>query len=126
MAKSKKTLSSHGEKTRAGMLLSNFLRQIAQEKTEVALNADGEDRMVTKAEAIARLMYKMALGYEEKKDDGKVTKHAPDKSMISLIFDRIEGRAPMMDSDGARKTPIADRVGEEGKNRINKSAGIND
>lgn len=125
MAK-KKELSERGKKTRAGMLLSNFLRQIAQEKTEVALDANGEDRMVTKAEAIARLMYKMALGYEETGDEGKVIKHRPDKSMIALIFDRIEGRAPMMNSDEARKKGIADRVGEEGANRINRSAGIED
>ena len=60
-----------GDKQRAGRLLSEHLRKIAQEETEFVIHPDG-DRMVSKAEALARLMFKLALGYEEIKDGGKV------------------------------------------------------
>lgn len=107
------------KKQKAGRLLSKFLRQIAEEKTE-CLKIDGEDTMVTKAEALARLMWKMALGSKENEvKDGKlieVVRH-PDKSMISLVYDRIEGKAPMME-DSKPSRSVADKVDEQGRHRI--------
>lgn len=121
--------NAHGLKTKAGMLLSKFLKDIAQEQTEFVKDDDNpnEDRMVTKAEALSRLIWKKALGYDEtlrKTDkDGCVKDvkiyHAPDKVMIGLIFDRMEGRAPLLASDKDGRIPVADRISNEGKNRVN-------
>lgn len=122
---------SKGHATKAGQLLSKWLRQIAEEKTEFAKGEDsnGEDRMVTKAEAIARLIWKKALGYSEIAVNSKgveVTEnHPPDRTMINLLLDRIEGRAPMSTDMGKKKRSIADRVGEQGKERIKKAGEIN-
>ena len=124
MAK-KKITSKHGLQIKAGQLLSQFLRKIAQEETEL-VTTDGEDKMATKAEAMARLMWRMALGYTEEKMQTNGIKeiiHPPDRAMIGLLFDRIEGRAPLMTETGKKRT-IADKVSEQGKKRIAKAGGL--
>lgn len=126
--KSKNKISEHGVKTKAGLLLSKFLREIAAEQTELCKGEDGEDRMVTKAEALARLVWRKALGYTEtvQYHDAKTGNlgeeklvHSPDKAMMHLLFDRIEGKTPSLDSGKNNPLTIADRVSQEGKNRIN-------
>lgn len=124
MSKAKKP--NHGKLTKAGQLLSQFVRSIALEVTELDKNADGEDKMVSKAEALARLMWKRALGYTEIKvgDGGIKTEviHLPDRTMMAMIFDRMEGRAPLMNPDKKDRRTIADKVSEQGKKRSNKIA----
>lgn len=119
--------NAHGVKTKAGMLLSGFIKEIAKEKTEFIKDDYNEDRMATKAEALARLIWKKALGFTDtvvKTDKNGVRKtvdvcHEPDRVMIGLLFDRMEGRAPLLVGDRDGKIMIADRVSNEGKNRIN-------
>ncbi len=112
-----------GDKQRAGRLLSEYLRRIAQEETEFIKHPDG-DRMVTKAEALARLMFKLALGWEEiiyKKNDEKVIKiHNPSAGMIALIWDRVEGRSVPLVGDGGQGCTLPKKVSEESKNRLNR------
>ncbi len=108
-----------GDKQRAGRLLSEHLRKIAQEETEFVIHPDG-DRMVSKAEALARLMFKLALGYEEIKDGGKVVVHNPSAGMIALIWDRVEGRSVPLVGDGKQGRTLPNKVSEESKNRLNR------
>ncbi len=118
-------MSDRGARTKAGKLLSKYVRQIAEEKTEFLKGSDvSEDKMVTKAEALARLIWKKALGYTEMVVEGTIeTKfvHQPDKGCMSLIFDRMEGKAPAMVGDGDDKLTTSERVSEEGKKRINSA-----
>ncbi len=119
------TDKERGIRTRAGKLLSSFIRDIAEEQTEFAKDPDNvEDRMVTKAEALARLIWKRALGYSEirtDKDKVPVTYVIPpDKGCMSLIFDRMEGKAPAALDEGDEKLSVAERVSEQGKKRINE------
>lgn len=111
---------------RAGQLLSQFIKSIALEETELVKGADGEDRMATKAEALARLTWKKALGYTETQKDaeGKLVDivHIPDKTMMAVLWDRMEGRAPLMSPDKKGGRTIADRVSEQNKKRTNKIA----
>lgn len=115
--------NAHGLKTKAGMLLSGFIKEIAQEQTEFIKDDDGDDRMATKAEALARKIWRLALGYSEtvKLADGteKEKPHGPNSTYVGIILDRMEGRAPLLAGDKDSKIPIADRVSNEGKNRIN-------
>ncbi|KKL21842.1 hypothetical protein LCGC14_2441390 [marine sediment metagenome] len=109
-----------GDKARAGRLLSQHLRKIAQEETEFVEGPDG-DVMVSKAEALARLMFKLALGWEE--DDvktGKKKVHNPSAGMIALIWDRIEGRSVPLVGDGKEGRTLPTKVSEESKNRLNR------
>lgn len=125
--------SEHGKKIVAGKLLSKFIREIASEiHDDPVVKAKGEDAvMVTKAEAIARLMWKAALGYEETEDvykNGIKTGirpviHKPDKTFIGMIWDRMEGRAAMIDAkSGSDKASLADKVSEQGKKRLSQIA----
>lgn len=113
---SKKGLS----KAEAGKLLSQFLRQIAEEKTERIEDPEQGDRIASKAEALARVMWKIALGYTE--FDPKTQKekiHKPDKSMIKLLYERIEGKVPESPRVKGDTEDVADKVTALGRKRIN-------
>jgi len=79
----KEKMNERGKRIKAGKLLSSFIRAIAEEETEFLKGKDGsEDRMVSKAEALVRSMWKRALGYTETIiEDGKESKrtYPPDK-----------------------------------------------
>jgi hypothetical protein len=114
------------DKAKAGRLLSKFLNRIAEEENE-CLIIDGEDRMVTKAEALARLVWRMALGYKETVADSKGVKevvHLPDKGMIEVVFDRIEGKAAAI-VDDTRTKGLADKLSDESRQRISSAGGLN-
>jgi len=125
--------SEHGKKVVAGKLLSKFIREIASEvHDDPVIRAKGEDAMmVTKAEALARWIWKAALGYFEEetiyKNGVKVgikpVIHKPDKTYIGLIYDRLEGRVAMMDAKGGSdKASLADKVSGLGAKRVNQIA----
>ena len=125
--------SEHGKKVVAGKLLSKFIKEIASEICDdPILKAKGEDAvMVTKAEAIARYIWKVALGWEEEveiyKDGVKVgirpEHHRPDKWAINMIWDRMEGRVGAADlKAGSDKASLADRVTALGKKHMNQIA----
>lgn len=126
--------SKHGKKSLAGKLLSKFIREIANEICDdPILKAKGEDAvMVTKAEAIARYIWKVALGYEESEDvfdkagkkiGIKPVCHRPDKWAINMIWDRMEGRVSQADAkSGSDKASLADKISEQGKKRLGQIA----
>lgn len=124
MGKKKSPKTEAGKLQKAGMLLSQFIRSIAFEKTEL-VKVDGEDQLASKAEALARLVWKKALGYTEQKViKGELIdiNYPPDRTMISLLWDRMEGRTPLMNPEKGNKRTIADKVSEQGKKRSNKIA----
>lgn len=111
-----------GDKIRAGTLLSSHLRRIAQEESEFIESPDG-DRMGTKAEQLARLMWKLALGYKsEDVKTGKTIKHGPDRGMVQLIWDRMEGRAAPTNDNLKKKRALPKKVSDENKKRLNNLA----
>ena len=116
-------LSEHGNKVKAGQLLTKCLREISHELTEVVKDPDtGDDRLATKAEALVRNMWKMALGFTESKivnGTMKDTIHAPDKSMMARIFDRLEGQIPIAVDVGRKKITASERVSAENTKRLN-------
>ncbi len=118
-------MNKHGKQTKAGQLLSYWLRTISEEVTEFVKDpVSGEDRMATKAEALARLMWRDALGYSKmvKGKSGEVeTIVAPVRAAANIIFDRTEGRVPNSTVEGSEKLTAADKVSEQGIKRINKA-----
>jgi len=129
-----KEKSEHGKKVVAGKLLSKFIKDIASELCDdPVIKAKGEEAtMVTKAEAIARYIWKTALGWEESVDvcdkQGKKVGirpevHKPDKWAINMIWDRIEGRAGAADLKGSSdKASLADKVSAQGQKRLDQIA----
>jgi len=129
--------SPHGLKTSAGMMLSKFLRQIGQERTEVAGSdtETGQPRLVSKAEQLARTIWQLALGWKEEvvEEDLKtshkkrvVKEHKPDNTMISLVFDRLEGKVAATESEKSKKQPLSQRVNDQAKKRVNALVGESD
>ena len=90
------------------------------------MNDEGE--MISKSEALARTMFTLALG--GKKVDPKTnieTITVPDRGMIALIWDRIEGKAAPTDPTDDKKMTLPKKVSAENKKRLNSLAlGDND
>lgn len=111
-------------KQRAGMILSSLLRNIAEEETELG-GTPSDPKMITKAEALARLVWKKGLGWTEQRqtDSGVIDiVHEPDRVYVAILLDRLEGRVAAVEAGGKEKRKVSDRVGEQSKKRINKIA----
>ena len=105
-------------KPKADSPLLSHLKRLAKED----ISKDDEMPM-TRAEALAKTMWEMALGYEIELDDGNTRRYGPDKVMAKEVFDRIEGRVPTTDArDQKQKASVSDRVGDESRKRLNALA----
>ncbi len=116
---------------KAGKLLSRFIKQIAEEETEFVKDEDGEMRMVSKAEAVARVCWQQALGYTELKvvnpnEPPVEIVHPPDMKMMALILDRMEGRAATATEDETLRPSTAKKISDQGKKRISALGGFGD
>ena len=124
-----------GDKIRAGRILSSMLRKIAQEPTELVEDPENGERLGTKAEALARQLWKIALGYKEEilydlPEGGRGVKevhHPPDRAIASLIFDRVEGKVATVAEHEKMKATAAEKVSKVNKDRLNRlSKGVVD
>jgi len=103
--------------------VTKFLRELAAEAHTISVE-DGA--VITKGEALARLLWDKALGYVEKKmdDEGNETEipHEPASWAIQLVYDRMEGRVPQSITEEAGGMTAAERVSEMSKRRLNDRA----
>jgi len=117
-------------KNKVDKLITQFLASVGEEETELVRCPDGTDVMATKAESLARIIWKRALGYTEMvtlKQGGIVEKvHSPNTAMMHIIFERIEGKVQGDKESPRENMTVADRIGEQGKKAINEvtDAGI--
>lgn len=102
---------------RTSKQLTHHLRTLAAEAESVHDNGD----IITKAEAMASLLWKYALGWEEPDPDdpGKTIMHRPQQWAISMIYERLEGKAPAAVEDTSGTMSVADRVSEAARNSLN-------
>jgi|GEM_PF-1944449 len=102
--------------------VTRHLRELASE-AETILD-DGT--VLTKAEVLARLLWKHALGFTEVHyDKNKVPEeiyHPPVQWAIDLVYSRLEGRIPQQIVDESSAITAADRVSELAAERINNAA----
>jgi len=87
---------------------------------------DGGDA-ISKAEALAKLLWNKALGYREQvlRDGVWIdVSHPPESWAIHLVYDRLEGRVntPDTSKDTSGERPIHEKVGEIAKARLNAAA----
>ena len=102
-------------KVPTGAVLTKHLRALAAEASEQIAD-DGS--VLTRAEALALLIWGRALGWVEKGDKGEQVNHKPEPWAISLIYERLEGRCPTA-MDTGNKGTVADKVSEMGVAAIN-------
>ena len=119
-AKNPGDLTPQGKAHLTTVQLTKLIKQIGNEQHTI----DDEGRSLTKIEVLARLVWDKSLGYTEKiPETGEETRHSPDKFFISMLWDRLEGKVPTVgkESEDGKKT-VADRVGDQAKERLNKLA----
>ena len=115
---------------KAGRMLSKFIRLIAEEETEFVKGTGSEDdRMLSKAESLARKMWRIALGYKEvvvTEDGSRSIEHAPDLKMATILMDRMEGRCGTVQEDEVTRPTTSSKVSDQGKLRIAAAGGLTD
>lgn len=123
--KENRDLLELGQRSRAGRLLSEYIRAIGCECDQV-VDPDtpkgctpGMPRMVSKAEALARHIWSRALP----RTDDEGVKHEPDIRYIQIVLDRAEGKAGTVEQakDGTRET-VPEKVSRLGVERLNRLA----
>lgn len=102
--------------------LTKYLRELSSE----AHTIDDEGTMITKGEALARLIWAKALGgmIPILDDEGRSVMRfeKPATWAIELVYDRIEGKTPQTIEDHTGGMTAADRVSELAKTRLNNEA----
>lgn len=98
-------------------LLTRHLRELAGSLSD-QIGDDGN--ALTKAEALAKVLWERAIGWTETDDAGKKTEHKPEPWAVSLVYERLEGRCPTAEDVGGSKGTIADKIGELSKTKINR------
>jgi len=108
--------------------LTNHLRELAAEVHDWVQDPDDptDGRIITRGEALARLLFRKALGYSEEivDDEGNKTvkEHRPEAWAIQLIWDRVEGKTPQAITEDTRRIKAVEKVRELAKARLNAVA----
>lgn len=100
------------------LYISKYLKELAEQARLVG----GSGPKETRAQTLAKILWKKALGYTETLDDGKEKKHPPSQWAIACILERLEGRVGSIDDGKDLGQTIVDRIHELTKNRLNELA----
>jgi len=115
-------------------IVTEHLRRIGIEETIEFIEADGTTTTITKAEALARNLWNMALGWSVEvpiyDDNDELASHKtvvypPDKRMAKQLFELLEGKPGVKKVSEAgpkkgRRAPASVRVDEQLALRLNK------
>lgn len=118
--KDNKQLLEEGQKIRSGQILSEYLRAIGNEKTEVytpdTSQVDPDEQrpeLISKAEMLMRHIWKQALKCQEEKIR---------LEYIKLVLDRVEGKVSTSDFEPPKRPGIPGKISAKGKARLNRLA----
>jgi len=118
--KNPEDLTPKGVKKAATVEITRLIRELGNEFHTV----DAEGNPLTRIEALALLVWKKALGFTEiDPKTGTETVHSPDRTFVSMIYDRLDGKmAPAIADRGKGKATLSDKVAEQSKRRLNQMA----
>lgn len=108
-------------RAKASRLVSKYLSEMATKEDASLKIDDSEDRMCTRAEALAQIIWDHTLGFEEIGDSGLIIKHAPNLSYMKVLLERMEGKVQDVSATKSKKS-LADRVKATTKSKLNKMA----
>ena len=111
----KKPVDDKRLKVPTGAILSKYLRALALDIE--SMSDDGDP--ITKAQKLADLVWKYALGITDEKDPTK--KAAPAVWAIELLYNRIEGKIPLAVVEDQGRS-LTDKVSDLGKAKANSLA----
>jgi len=113
-------MASKNVKVPTGSILTRFLKECALDIHDIA---EDDGRPIVKAEALARYVWKAALGWveEDPDDPEKTVTHKPNWTAIGLIWDRIEGKAGPVQPEKNDRT-LGDKVGDLARAAVNEIA----
>lgn len=106
----------------SGKELTKFLRQLAMEAED--LSSDGST--ITKAEKLAQILWKKALGFKEtihSPEGVREVVNSPEAWAIQMIYERLEGKVANAVVEEGGKATAATRVSELARDRINSVLG---
>lgn len=108
-----------------GRELTHHVRELGAEASEMLANGD----VITRDEALARLLWEKALGYTKlmkNKLTGQMEEvyFGPEAWAIQLIYERREGKVAQAEPEKASKPTTAEKVSELSKSRINSFVGV--
>jgi hypothetical protein len=104
-------------KVPTGAVLSKYLRALALDIETM----DDDGNPVTKAAALAMLVWKYALGFEDKVNGTKEV-HPPDWRAIEVLYNRIEGKIPLAVVEEMGGHSLTEKVTDLGRARANSLA----
>jgi len=115
-------LLERGHKQRAGRVLSEYLRAVAQEITEVVPDDrpnPGPPKLMSKAERLARWLWQKALPH--KGNDGEIVE--PNLDVVKLVLDRVEGKPGIQgeEKESERET-VPQKISRMNVDRLNAMA----
>lgn len=102
--------------------LTKHLQSLGQEMHTI----DDQGNPITREEALARLLWNMALGYVEKvrnnEGNWEEVAHKPVAWAMQAVWDRREGKVPLAIGEDDNRIKASDRVRELAKDRLNALA----
>ena len=113
-----------GNKARTGRVVSEYMRGIASERTECIRNpVTGKKELVSKAEALARLVWEKALGKVWDDEAKQFVTDKPSITHLKLLLERCEGKAGSAGEIDDGKLSVPDKISEINRKRMNSMAG---
>ncbi len=108
-------------RAKASRLVSKYLLEMASKEDACIDDSEGS-RMCVRAERLAELIWKNALGFiEDNVITGAKIEHPPSLSYMKILLERMEGKVQDVFATKSKKS-IADRISEKTKSTINSIA----
>ncbi len=109
-------------RVKASRLVSKYITEMADIKDAAIEESDGSVRMAVRAEKLAHIIWKNALGYTELDvKSGLDIIHGPSLSYMKMLLERMEGKVQDVSATKSKKS-IADRVKATTKSKLNAIA----
>ena len=103
----------------SGKILTKKLHELARDVISSEIDDEGECKLETRAEVLARKVWDMATGATRTEDGTIEYKGNPVPWAVGLIFERLEGKVVPRAADTTTRPALGKRIDEQNKLKIN-------